>query len=133
MTVGWELRTHLKRLTLIIPNINTIIPLARRTAQLPPIDRNRREQQRARGIHDPAAMLPLQDPARAGGVRRVGDGAVVGFLVVSVAGEGVGDAGVVGLDEFVVDWVVEALAMRWIVSKEWWWDGGRDGGNAQDR
>lgn len=39
----------------------------------------------------------------------VGDGAIVGFFVVAIRGERVGDAGEVRFDEAVGDGVVEAL------------------------
>ena len=54
-------------------------------------------------------MLPLHNPARTRGVHGVGDGAVVGFFVMPVGREGVGDPGVRWFDEGVVYWVVEAL------------------------
>jgi hypothetical protein len=44
-----------------------------------------------------------------GGELTVGNGAVVGFFVVAVLGEGVGDAGELGLDYAVFDGVVEGL------------------------
>lgn len=42
---------------------------------------------------------------------RVGDGAVVGFFVVAIGGEGVGDAGEVRFDEAIGDGVVESLGV----------------------
>ena len=60
-------------------------------------------------MHAPGAVLPLHDALGTRRARRVGDGAVVGFLVEAIVGEGVGYARLVGLDEFVGDGVVEAL------------------------
>ena len=44
-----------------------------------------------------------------GEVRTVRDGAVVCLIVVAVGSEGVADAGVLWLGEFLVDGIVEAL------------------------
>ena len=101
--------THLKVLWLTVSDVQTVTELARLARELSPIHRNRRKIQGAIGIHDPLPMLPLHHPARARRIGGVGDGAVVGFFVIPVGGEGVGDAGVVGLDQFVCYWVEEAL------------------------
>lgn len=101
--------TYYEQLALIVPQVQRIIPLARITYQLPSIDLNRVREYTPRGVDEIAAMLPLHQALRAGGVAGRGYGAVEGFLEVAVGGEGVGDAGVFGLEEVVVYGVVEAL------------------------
>lgn len=54
-------------------------------------------------------MLPLHDPAGTGRPCGIRDGAIVGFFVVAISGEGVRDSGQGGFDELVIDGVVEAL------------------------
>ena len=107
--------THLKQLRLIVSRINAISIHARRTDQLPSIDINGRQRKRAVAPVRVLPVLPLDDAGRTGRVGWVGDGAVVGFFVVAVVGEGVGDAGVVGLGEFFAEGVVEALDLDGLV------------------
>ena len=101
---------YLEQLCLVVSRVHCIVVLARTTQQLPPIHRYGRQAQTPVRIHDPTPVLPLHDPARTCWVLGVGDGAVVGFLVVAVAGEGVGDARAGGLDEALVERIVETLA-----------------------
>ena len=103
--------TDLEKLLLLIALIDAVCHIGRRTRQLPSVHRYGCQEQRARGVHDPLPVLPLHHPARLPWFGGVGDGAIVGFLVVAVVAEGVGDAGVIGLDELVVDGVVEALGI----------------------
>ena len=123
--------TYLEKFTLVIPRVDRIVVLARTTQQLPPIDCNGRQTQAPIRIHDPGPVLPLHDAARAAGGDGVGDGAVVRFFVVAIASEGVGDACAVGLDQLVVEGVIEAL--RNACECEWytWWEGCRGGVRGQ--
>ena len=93
---------YLEQLCLVVSRVHCIVVLARTTQQLPPIHRYGRQTQTPVRVHDPGPMLPLHDPARTCWVLGVGDGAVVGFLVVAVAGEGVGNARAGGLDKALV-------------------------------
>lgn len=101
--------THLHQLALVVPDERRGITTTRRAHQLPAIDGDGGQSEAGVGVHDPAAVLPLHDARRTFRRGGVGDGAVVGFLVVAVGGEGVGDARLVGLDELVLDRVVEVL------------------------
>lgn len=58
-------------------------------------------------------MLPLHYCGRAIGRGRVRYSAIVRFLVMSIGGEGVGDACVVGFNQVVVYGIVEALREPW--------------------
>lgn len=100
---------YLKVLGLIIPRVNAITLRTRLAQQLPPIDINRREEQTAVGGHVPGPVLPLHDSRGTRRVGGVGNGAVVGFFIIPIGGEGVGDAGALGLDQAVGEGVVEAL------------------------
>ena len=90
--------TYQKQFTLVISRVNAVRSSAWLAQQLPAVDINGCKDERAVGVVGVAAVLPLHDAARAGRVLRVGDGAVVRFLVVAVVGEGVGDAGAQRLD-----------------------------------
>lgn len=102
---------HLELLGLVVARVDGVLALAGLAEQLSAVVLDGRQSQAAIGILHPAAVLPLHNTARTGGVLRVGDGAVVGGFIVTVFGEGVGDAGALGLDELVVQRVVEALQM----------------------
>ena len=79
--------------------------------QLSSIYLKRLEKKRAIALHDPFAMLPLHYARWATGFDRIGYGAVVSFFVEAIAGKGVGYACSAGLNEFIVDWIVETLDM----------------------
>lgn len=100
---------YLHGLCLVVARVDRLLALAGLAQQLPSIVLDRCEGQRAVAVLDEGAMLPLHNATGAGGILRVRDGAVVGGLVVAVLGEGVGDAGALGLDQFIVQRVVESL------------------------
>lgn len=105
-------RTYLHVLRLVVSQVDAVVGIARLARQLPSINGEGCESQTAVGVEGPASMLPLHNGARAVWRGRVGDGAVVGFLVVAVGGEGVGDARVGGLDEVVAYWIVKTLRVK---------------------
>lgn len=107
--LGLANRSHLEQLSLVVSRVDALIIVAGLAQKLSPIHRNWCQTQTAIRVHDPISMLPLQDSSRARGILRVCDRTVIGFLVVTVAGEGVGNACPGRLSELVVEGVVEAL------------------------
>ena len=73
------------------------------------VDREGLEKERTISWHGIGAMLPLHYPRRTLRYCRIGSRAVVGFFVVAIAGEGVGEARKRGFDEAIFYGVVEAL------------------------
>ena len=100
---------YLHGLCLVVARVNRLLALARLAEQLPAVVLDGCEGERAVGVLHEGAVLPLHNATGAIGVLRVRDGAVVGGLVVAVLGEGVGDTSARGLNQFVVQRVVETL------------------------
>ena len=94
---------------LVVACVERVLELARVGEELAPVNAEGSEHEGAVGFFAVFAMLELHESLRTFGADGVADGAVVGFFVEAVVGEGVGDSGEGGLDELLVDGIIEAL------------------------
>lgn len=98
----------LKHLRCVVSGVHCILVGTRVGVELAPIDRYGNKSERAVRVKGEAAVLPLHYSLWAFWVGRIGDSAIVCFFVETVCCEGVGDAGVIWLDEPLVDRVIES-------------------------